>query len=56
MAGVEVTWLVVLPAILGCCVVLTDMAIKAMERAVRPRVCLHRFYMGERCGECGTPR
>lgn len=55
MAGVEVTWLVVLPAILGCAVVLTDMAHKAMQRAVAPVVCPHPFVMYGRCGKCGTP-
>lgn len=49
-------WLVLLPCILGCAVVITDWAWGAMQRAVRPRVCEHRFWMYGRCGECGTPR
>lgn len=47
-------WLVLLPCILGCAVVLTDMATKAMERALKPEVCPHPFVMYGRCGKCGT--
>ena len=49
-------WLVVLPAILGCAVVLTDMAWRWMQDQVTPKQCPHPFYMGERCIQCGTPR
>lgn len=49
-------WLVLLPAILGCAVVLTDMAHKALTAALRPKVCEHPFWMYGRCGQCGTPR
>lgn len=55
MAGVEVTWLVLLPAILGCAVVLTDMAHNAIQRYIKPKACPHPFVMAGRCGKCGTP-
>lgn len=48
-------WLVLLPAILGCCVVLTDMAHKAIQDAVRPKRCPHPALMYGRCVQCGTP-
>lgn len=55
MAGVEVTWLVLIPCILGCAVVLTDWAWRAMQGSVAPRRCLHTHYIFGRCVECGTP-
>lgn len=48
-------WLVVLPAILGCAVVITDMAHKALQQALKPKQCPHPFRMYGRCGQCGTP-
>lgn len=55
MAGVEVTWLVLLPAILGCVVVLTDMAHHALRKLIEPTRCLHPAYIYGRCIQCGTP-
>lgn len=55
MAGLEVTWLVLLPALLGCAVIITDVAIKALESALKPRMCMHTHRMLGRCVECGTP-
>lgn len=48
-------WLVVLPAILGCAVVLTDWAWRWMQDAVKPKPCEHPFWIFGRCIQCGTP-
>lgn len=48
-------WLVVLPAILGCVVVLTDMAHQALRKLTEPTPCAHPAYMYGRCIQCGTP-
>jgi hypothetical protein len=48
-------WLVILPAILGCAIVLTDLAHSALHRLITPKVCLHEHRMYGRCVECGTP-
>lgn len=49
-------WLVLIPLILTAAFLVTGWAYRAMQRAVRPAVCQHRFWMYGRCGECGTPR
>lgn len=48
-------WLAVLPAILGCAIVLTDWAHNAILRYIAPKTCPHPFVMAGRCGKCGTP-
>lgn len=48
-------WLVLLPAILGCAIVLTDMAHKSIEDTIRPKPCPHPFWIFGRCIQCGTP-
>lgn len=50
------TWLVLLPAVLGACVVLTDMAHKAVQGALKPKPCQHPGWMYNRCIVCGSPR
>lgn len=49
------TWLVLIPVILGCAVVLTDWAHTEVKRLIAPRRCTHPFYIFGRCIECGTP-
>jgi hypothetical protein len=48
-------WLLLLPLLLTGAFLLTGWAYSRMQRAVRPRVCLHTHYIFGRCVECGTP-
>ena len=50
------TWLVLLPAILGCAVVVTDMAQRALEKLIEPERCTHPAWIYNRCIQCGVPR
>lgn len=50
------TWLVLLPAILGCVIVLTGWAHSRNQDLTTHKPCTHAFYIFGRCIECGTPR
>lgn len=50
------TWLVLLPAILGVCIVITDVAHKAVKDALKPKPCPHPAWIYDRCIVCGSPR